>query len=116
MATKKDFFQLHGSSSVNISEYLICDRIQSLWIHIIARKNSSYDVSNHGDGLWNYETKIRKKKGWKRASRVLNEKKQCNQQLESALIWYFKPRDLESQFTAISSWENSSIKKNRCRK
>ena len=56
------------------------------------------------------------KKGWKRASRVLNEKKQCNQQLESALIWYYKPRDLESQFTAISSWENSSIKKNRCRK
>ena len=64
----------------------------------------------------NHETKIRKKKGWKRASRVLNEKKQCNQQLESALIWYYKPRDLESQFTVISSWENSSIKKNRCRK
>ena len=60
--------------------------------------------------------KSEKKKGWKRASRVLNEKKQCNQQLESALIWYYKPRDLESQFTAISSWENSSIKKNRCRK
>ena len=46
----------------NISEYLICDRRQSLWIHIIARKNSSYDVSNHGEGLWNYETKIRKKR------------------------------------------------------
>ena len=48
MAYQERFFQLHGISSVNISEYLICDRRQSLWIHIIARKTSSYDVSNNG--------------------------------------------------------------------